>query len=156
MDNSNSREILLGTHRFYLVGILLTALFLIFVAFTVIKNRVSTSGRASSGAAGNPIGILSRENSYTFVSPVSAKSDGKSLIRVTVFILNNQGLGLAGQKVSLRIKGGDSDITPVQPETDAFGRAIFDVSSQNPGDYTITAETGGAELPQAVKVSFHI
>lgn len=140
-------------HRLYLGGILLLGILLIILSLTISRERTSLYGRASSGASGNTGTVLSRENSYVFVSPVSADANGKSIVRVIVFLLNSQGMGVAGQKVSVKISGSVK-IDEVSPTTDSFGRAIFDVTSTNSGDYTISASSGGVPLPQTVSVSF--
>lgn len=154
MDNTREREIPVINHKFYLISVLVFGLFLVIVAFTIARERTSSFGRASSGSLGGNSVNISRENSYVFVSPASAKADGIAIMRVTVFLFNNQGLGINGQYVRLKITGGNLTITEVQSQSDSFGRAIYDISSKNPGDYTITAEAGGVSLPQGVKVSF--
>jgi hypothetical protein len=45
-------------------------------------------------------------------------------------------------------------ISETQPMTDNLGRAIFDLTSSNPGNYTIIAEASGVTLPQQVSISF--
>ncbi|MGB9707502.1 MAG: hypothetical protein ACPL1D_01985, partial [Microgenomates group bacterium] len=71
---------------------------------------------------------FSVENSYLFVAPLRAKANEKEKIRVTVFVLNNQGLGVAGKKVFI---GRDQNlyIDEIQALTDNFGKAVFDIAS---------------------------
>lgn len=153
MDSFN-RKIEIDNHqKLYLGGILALGVLLIILSMTVARERTSSYGRASSGTSGTIGAVLSRENSYVFVSPVSAAANGKSIIRVTVFLLNSQGMGVAGQKASVKISG-PVNVSEVSPTTDTFGRAIFDVTSTNSGDYTISASGGDVPLLQTVSVSF--
>ena len=138
------------SHKLFLVTGIGFSLMLILLAFSVASNRTSWFGRAQTPSGG---GLFSRENSYLFASPITASADGVSLIRVTAFILNSQGLGVAGEKVDLRISG-PVNLSQVQPLTDTFGRATFDMTAKTPGTYTIHAEVGGVAVPQAVSVSF--
>ena len=70
-----------------------------------------------------------------------------------MFILNNQGLGINGQTVVIKANG-PLNIAEVQPATDSLGKAIFDVTCANPGDYTVSAEVGGVSLQQRASIVF--
>jgi hypothetical protein len=140
-------------HRFYLFTILAIGIFLVVIAFTIARERTSSYGRASPNSTGGGIAMLSRENSYIFASPISAKANGNSIIRVTVFLMNNQGMGISGQKPVLK-SDNTLSITPVQQVSDSFGRAQFDVSSNTSGDYRLTAEVEGITLQQNLTISF--
>jgi|DewCreStandDraft_4_1066084.scaffolds.fasta_scaffold01229_45 hypothetical protein len=141
-------------HKVYLAGGVIFSLILILMAINIATQRLSYFGRASA-PGGVSIGNadLSLENSYVFASPLSAASDGVSIIRVTVFLLNNQGLGVAGKNVNLKITG-NLNVASIQPTSDNMGRAIFDLTSNTPGSYTVSAEIEGALLPQTVSISF--
>lgn len=138
--------------NFYLFLGMGFSLLLIIIAITIASQRSSFSSRASSGS--NSSSLLSMENSYLFASPIAGEADGTSIIRVTAFLLNSQGLGVAGQKVELKTSS-TTTISRIQPVTDTFGRAIFDLTSNKPGNYTISAEVGDLSLPQTVSISFH-
>ena len=154
MDYFGHRIDVDNNHRLYLGGVLALGILLIILSLTISRERTSSYGRASSGTVGNAEAVISSENSYIFISPVSAEANGKSIVRITVFLLNSQGMGVAGQKVTVKIPG-QVNINEVSPTTDTFGRAIFDVTSTNSGDYTISASGGGVPLPQTASVSFH-
>lgn len=96
---------------------------------------------------------LSIDNSYVFASPLRAKTGGEK-IRITVFILDDRGIGMSGKSVS--IGGGDQlQVIPIQPVTDSQGRAAFDISSvSTPGAYIIQAATGSINLTQKATVTF--
>lgn len=139
-------------YRAYLMAHFTISLLLIAIAVAVVSNRLSVTGRATPGSAGNP-SDLSLSNSYVFASPITAEATGQSIIRVIVFLLDSQGLGVAGQKVALKVPTVLA-VSQTQPITDTFGRATFDVTSSSPGSYTISAVVGGVSLPQTVGVSF--
>lgn len=141
---------LINRHKVFILGGILFSLILVYISSLIATERTSTSSRASSGGVG---GVFSVENSYLFASPVKASANGTSIIRVTVFVLDNQGLGVANQKVSLNVNGAIS-VNQTQPMTDQLGKAIFDVTSINPGNYTLTALVSDTVLPQQVSVVF--
>lgn len=148
----------LDNHRLYILGGIVFSAFLVFIAITIASQRSSLFSRASAPAGGSgtssSTALLSRENSYLFVSPVSAEANGTSIVRATVFLLNSQGLGITGQSVQLKTSGRVT-VSQITPLSDNFGKATFDLTSSTPGDYTISAEVGGVVLPQTVSVSFH-
>lgn len=139
------------SHQFKLIIGVCVSIILILVAINIATVRISYFGRASSSGGGAP--ILSRENSYLFASPVTASADGTSVVRITVYILNSQGLGITGQKIVLTASK-PLTIGQTQPLTDTFGRAIFDLTSSTPGDYTVSAEAASVSLPQTVSILF--
>ena len=126
------------------------SLITVLIAFFLASRRLSffSSARTPSSQ-----GMVSGENSYIFVSPISAFADGISIIRVTVFMLNNQGLGVAKQTVKLNTSG-PLTVKSVEPITDDYGRAIFDVISSTPGNYTLSAGIAGLTLSHTVSISF--
>lgn len=127
----------------FLILALLASLTMVFRT-TVFFGRATTSNSS-------PIAL---ENSYLFASPLQAKSDGKELIRVTVFILDGRGVGVAGKTVNLNLPSTINSI-PVQPTTDDTGKAIFDLSSSTTGKFEIQAHAEGKSLPQKVRVVFY-
>lgn len=138
-------------HQLYIIIGIIASLLILIAAINIAGNRISTLSRATSSVSTSE--MMSLENSYVFASPISALSNGTSVIRITIFVLDEQGLGILGKKVDLSIKGS-LVIVPVQQVTDQMGRAIFDLTCENPGNYTINASVSGATLPQAVQISF--
>jgi len=96
---------------------------------------------------------ISADNSYVFTNPLKAQADGKEKIRVTVFILNSQGLGVLGKSVSI---GLDSHLTldVVQSATDQSGKALFDISTTTPGEYYLEVGVDEFKLPQKTRLTF--
>ena len=94
------------------------------------------------------------ENSYLFVSPLQAKADGKEKMRLTIFILDGRGMGIANQVVSLSTSS-KINITSIQNQTDESGKAVFDLTSSSAGKFNISAQTNDATIPQQVKVVFY-
>lgn len=97
---------------------------------------------------------FSVDNSYVFVSPLKAQANGQEKIRLTVFILNNQGLGVQGKKVEL---GRDPklQVVEIQSISDQFGKAIFDLSSNMAGEYYLDITVDGTKLKQQGHLSFN-
>jgi len=124
---------------------------MIMISVIMALNRQYISSRAAETSVG--YGTFSNENSYVFASPVSAVGDGISIIRITVVVLNNQGLGVENQIVQLKEENG-LRIETILGKTDAFGRAIFDVTSNSPGSYKIGAVVSDTPLSSQVSVSF--
>lgn len=91
-------------------------------------------------------------NSYLFASPLSAATNGEK-IRISVFILDGRGMGIAGKLVLLG-QNENLKVEAIQPTTDYLGKAIFDISSLSPGLYFLEASVDGAILPQRVTVTF--
>jgi hypothetical protein len=97
---------------------------------------------------------FSVDNSYLFVSPLRAKANGQEKIRITVFVLNNQGLGVLGKEVFLS-RDPSLSVDIIQGQTDSFGKAVFDVTSTKPGEYYLEVFVDGQKLPQKAHLSFY-
>lgn len=94
------------------------------------------------------------ENSYLFASPIQAKADGLEKVRLTVFLLDGRGLGVANQTVTINV----SPLVTVQQSqniTDESGKAIFDLSSSTIKTFNVSAQVGNKILPQQVKIVFY-
>lgn len=122
---------------------LIASLFLV-ARTTTIYNRAATSKTSS----------VVLENSYLFASPLQAKADGLEQIRLTVFLLDGRGLGVANQVVSLNLPI-NTTITNQQEISDQSGKAVFDIVSSIPQTINVTAKVGSIKLPQSVKVTFY-
>jgi len=106
-------------------------------------------GRASGSAS-----PLVLDNSYLFASPLQAKADGLQKIRLTVFLLDNRGLGIPNLTVTLNHPQSLSSES-IQNITDDTGKAVFDITSLSPGSFDISASVGNLFLPQKVKLAFY-
>ena len=101
----------------------LAVLLVMLLLMSVFANvRLIISSRATGS------GDYSAENSYLFASPIVARANSSDKIRITVFVLNSQGLGVANQPVMLN-KSPDLIIQQHNSLTDSYGRAIFDLST---------------------------
>jgi hypothetical protein len=136
----------------FLIIILILFLFLIHSPL-IFKSGASSLLLPSTTTTGAVTSSVSIDNSYVFASPLRAKTGGEQ-IRITVYVLDSRGLGVAGKQVT--VGGGSSlQVTPVQPTTDSQGRATFDVSSDSPpGVYVIQASVDGQTLTQEATISF--
>lgn len=108
----------------------------------------------SGKATGSNVSPITLENSYLFASPLQAKADSKEQIRITVFLLDGRGLGVANQLVTLNLPSTIS-INPTQPTTDDTGKAVFDLSSPTTQKIEVSAVSSGKTLPQKVKITFY-
>lgn len=97
---------------------------------------------------------FSVDNSYIFVTPLRASANGQEKIRVTVFILNNQGLGVLGKKVFLAPDAA-LNIESIQGLTDSYGKAYFDVSASRAGEYYLEVRADDTPLIQKAHLSFN-
>jgi len=136
----------------FLILILLLVLYLIGTR-TSFFNMASSVTTTTTVTPATPTTSVAIENSYMFASPLKAASGGQEKIRITVFVLDGKGAGVSGKSVSLGNIQGLS-VFPVQPLTDTLGRAIFDVSSLNPGNFEVSALVGSLVLPQKVTITF--
>ena len=94
------------------------------------------------------------QNSYLFASPLQANSKNQEKIRITVFVLDGQGLGVSNQLVKLSSSPSLS-IENIQPLTSETGQATFNISSQSPSSFQITAKIGNKQIPQSISVTFY-
>ncbi len=142
--------------------ILIVFLLLALVAtLTLTFRTVVFSGRATSSGSSSAIVL---DNSYLFASPLRAKasdlnlpSDSHELIRITAFILDGRGIGIANHPVDLKTQPQlGLIITPIQSVSDSSGKTIFDISSSTPGQYQITAIIDANKtIPQTINVTFY-
>lgn len=97
---------------------------------------------------------FSIDNSYVFITPLRARANGQEKIRVTVFILNDQGLGVMGKKVFID-RDEALNIEEIQALTDNFGKAYFDVASGKTGEYYLKILVDNTQLKQKIHLSFY-
>ncbi len=135
--------------KFIFFLILIIVILILFAGFFWLYETKFMIGRASVSKAS-----FSIDNSYLFVSPLRARANDKEKIRVTVFVLNNQGLGVMGKNVSLN-KSSGLTIENIQSITDGFGKAVFDVKASVGGEYFLNVNIDGSPLKQQAKMSFY-
>ena len=108
-----------------------------------------------SGRASVVNNSFSPDNSYVITVPSKAKGDGLQKIRVTVFILNGQGLGVLGKQVKIATPTNSNlVIGNTQPTTDSIGKAYFDVSAGSAGEYYLEVTVDNISLPQKAHILF--
>lgn len=142
----------MGSYKLFLTTGILMSIAIIITALAIVRQRFIVIGKAGSQ---NVLlsSTFSANNSYIFATPISASADGDGIIRIQIFLLNNQGLGIGGQNIKLTASSVLT-VNPVQPITDIYGKAIFDVSTSTSGDYTIKASVSGRSLPATALISF--
>jgi len=97
---------------------------------------------------------FSKDNSYLFISPLRAKANGEEKIRISVFVLDNRGLGVPGKRVDLGINP-NLQIDTVQDISDNLGKAVFDVAATRAGEYFIEVTVDGQKLAKKAHLSFN-
>ena len=102
----------------------------------------------------SPTKTYSLQNSYIFGSPLTATANGQEKIKISVFLLNQQGLGVEKKQINLKTTPAGLDIETTQDITDKTGQAIFYASTKSPGRFQISAQISGQTLPQTVTVNF--
>ncbi len=156
-QKNNSRTI---TVALIIVGVfvLILVLFLylirrpaLFGSFAQTESEITTT-TSSEPSVISPQSV-SHENSYLFASPLKA-TVGFERVRVTVYVLDGQGMGIAGKNVTLGNIDKGLQIFTIASTTDDFGRATFDVSANQAGLFLIEASVDGKALSQRVTVSF--
>lgn len=107
------------------------------------------TGRASVSQAS-----FSIDNSYIFSTPSQARANGQEKIRLTVFILNNQGLGVLGKKIFI---GTDPslNIEAIQGLTDNYGKAYYDISAIKAGEYFLEIRVDDTALKSKARLVFN-
>lgn len=142
-----------GTDSNMKKNILLIVIFLIIlIAFSIffwLYEAKFFVGRANVSQTS-----FSVDNSYLFVTPLRARASQQEKIRATVFVLNNQGLGVMGKRAVLS-QDPNLAIEAIQEKTDNFGKAVFDISSGKPGEYYLEVTVDGQLLPQKAHLSFY-
>jgi uncharacterized alpha/beta hydrolase family protein len=128
--------------------IILLILGLILTVYLITQTTIFSS-QANNTNSHLPV----KENSYLFASPIQAKADGQEKIRVTVFLLDSNGLGVSQQKVMLQVPSA-LQVETLQSITDDLGKATFNLSSTLPGKYAISASTSTLNLNQKINLLF--
>ena len=136
------------SRKIFLFAAIFLIIFLLFSGFYWFYSVRFLTGRANI-----KVNVFSPENSYVFITPLQARADGKEKIRLTVFLLDDRGLGVANQKVEPGLHP-NLKIDPIQPITDSSGKAVFEISSLKPGEYYLEIKASGRTLPQKVHLRF--
>ncbi|MAG36986.1 MAG: hypothetical protein CL878_12190, partial [Dehalococcoidia bacterium] len=98
---------------------------------------------------------VSPSTSSVVASPAFVLADGLAASTVTVTLRDASANPLAGIPIGLTSGRGATDtITPATTITTTGGVATFTITSQTPGDATLTATPGVIALPQTATVTF--
>ncbi|MEK7528061.1 MAG: Ig-like domain-containing protein [Patescibacteria group bacterium] len=133
-------------------SLIIIAVLLVSLTVTIfLASRTAIFSPKATSSNQNSINI---QNSYLFASPLTAKADGNEKIRLTIFLLDNRGLGVPNQKVDLSLPS-TVHLINTQATTDDTGKAIFDAYSTTAGNFEISALVSSLRLPQKVKITFY-
>lgn len=127
------------------------AIFLLTLAVLFYFLKFRTLNKIASNVVVENVSV-SNANSYIFTSPIRAKVNG-DLVRVTVFLLDNNGLGIKDKNVEL-IVDNLIEVRKIQPLSDQIGKTVFDLSATTAGVYQIEARVDGFVIDQKIKVTF--
>lgn len=136
------------------VAILLLALFLV---LWLVQRRTNIASKAYTHTKQEEIQTPQIEessisNSYAFASPLKAKSGGE-FIRLTVFVLNEKGLGVVGEEVSIA-QNSNLVADELKKRTDSQGKVYFDIYSKSTGLYVIDPMIGNKPMGQTIAITF--
>lgn len=154
-----------GSRTITIAIILLVVFVLILVLFLILIKKPALFGSfaqvnetsVTAVATEAPVSVpqsISVDNSYLFASPLKAAVSVER-IRITVYVLDGQGMGIAGKEVTLGNSDSVLHFYPISPTTDSYGRATFDVTGDQAGLFTIEALVDGQKLTQKVTISFN-
>lgn len=143
-DREKPNKLLISVFVIFILVIILVVLLFFIKNITSVLPKANNLNSASS---------VSFSNSYVFASPVRAKTNAEG-IRITVFLLDDNGMGIFDKKVTLGNLDSPIKVKEIQSLTDETGKAIFDISSSLNGVFFIEAIVDGNNLPQRVKVVF--
>lgn len=132
-----------------LLFIFILIILIFFVGFFGLYEVKFLTGRASIKTT-----AFSVENSYIFITPLKASANGQEKIRLTVFVLDDRGLGVMGKRVYLEPNQALT-IDYIQTITDNFGKAYFDIKSSEKGEYYLKVKIDDIELKQPAHLSFY-
>lgn len=130
---------------FILGGIFVAAALVLFLATTIIPQALVNLSQASSS------GSVSVSSSYVLGQKLLAIADGEDTCVVNVFLLDKNGRGVAGKSVELEGMGG---ITKLNDLSDEKGQISFEMVSAIEGQFKLSANYSGVDLPQTVTVTF--
>jgi len=123
------------------------ALIVVGLVLAVSQTRIFYRGRAEEKK--DPY----LQSSYLLASPLAVQANGEEKIKISAFVLNEEGRGVVGKEMII-VADPVLEIKPIQTQTDKFGQAIFEVSSFNPGRHTLSASVDGQPFPQTVTITF--
>lgn len=77
-----------------------------------------------------------------------ARADGEDKCVVDVFVIDTQGKGIKGKTVQMKGLGA------LSATTDDAGKAVFELKTDEIGQYDLTASVNGLTVAKMVKVIF--
>jgi len=119
-------------------------LFLGFMAASVLPKAFVTWTKAA------PASKVSLGNSYLIGGRILAKADGTDKCVVNVFVMDSSGKGVKGVPVNLSGMVGED----LQSVSENDGKAIFELTSNREGQFSLIATINGIPLEKVIKVTF--
>lgn len=134
---------------------ILVLLFLILVVMTLFLSYFYLSRAAITTSTRATQKDFSTQNSYIFISPLSAQAGGGEKIRVNTFILDSRGIGVQGLIVSFDSME-NLGIEAIQSTTDSSGKAVFNVAATQAGDYYLELIVNGNRSGLKAHLNFRL
>lgn len=98
-----------------------------------------------------PATVVSLKDSYFLADKIIAAADGVDEARVNVYVMDKSGKGVANKQVSVK---GLETIAPESAMTNGEGKTSFRITSNNEGQYKLTAVVEGIEMVNTITVTF--
>jgi hypothetical protein len=125
------------------VGILGIGMFWV-AGTSVVPRMMATMVKAS------PITKISLNNSIVIGEKILATANSKDVVRVSAFIMDKDGRGVAKRIVTMGARGLETQ----EAITDNNGKATGEFKSNTKGQYTIEVTVDGSPLNKNVMVTF--
>ena len=116
-----------------------------YLSSSVIPRILVTFSKAA------PATQISINDSYVLGSKILARADGEDKCNVNVFLMDEKRKGVAGKRVELI---GAKGVVVIKDVTDGNGMASFEVTSDEMGQFELTAIAEGVPLNKGITVTF--
>ena len=116
-----------------------------YLAAKVVPQALVTVTESAPGVT------VSLADSHVIGEKILARADGEDKCVVNVFLMDARGRAVPNKTVGLM---GMSGIVAVSEVSDNAGKASFEMSSVEEGQYRVRAEVEGVELSGGVTVTF--
>jgi len=130
--------------------ILSSVFFVVFLGFAVY---LFTDGSIAQFTRADIASDVSLQKSLIFAWPLFIPADGTTESKITVFVRNEDGGGLAEHPVKITTPVGS--IKEAEILSDSDGQAIFHVTSDETGIAEIEAFVNNRRLPRKITVQFN-
>ena len=136
MNDNQKKLVFKGT------GVLLGIAFVFSMATFVVPKVLITASNASFSQK------VSTKNSFLMGEVIAAKANGVDKCKISAFVLDADGKGVAGKKVKV------TGLNTFEATTNDSGRATFEFTSDVTGQYEIIGSVDGVKMAKTLIVTF--